>query len=246
MTNFIKKINTIDQKLNNKLVHQQVTEVNRIVNAAMQQEVLKMTPRSLGFLPDELAELTKILNSKDIKVMNNLLNSVRQYLSLKYGIWSLPNMATVNLIKHELHISSALEIMAGNAYWSKALANAGIQTIATDSMEWAKTSSTGQKEFYPVEDLSAVEAIKKYNKMDLILCSWSPNFGKSDLEAVAAWKKYAPQAHLLFIGEKNGATNSPEFWQGQHFKRSAELAKINQSFVSYDFIDEKIFEIDEL
>lgn len=246
MTKFVEKLNIIDQKLDNSVIHKQVIEVNDIISAVEEREILPLAPKPLGLLPDELEEIAKNTDIKDTKIMNNLLNSVRQYLSLKYGIWSVPNRKTAQLIKQELRVSSALEIMAGNAYWSKALNELGVQIAATDSLEWAKTSSTGQKPFYPVEDLSATAAIKKYHNVDLILCSWAPNFGDSDLHVIKTWKKYAPNAHLLFIGEKDGATNSRDFWRKQHFKKSLELAKINQSFVSYDFIDEKIFEIDEL
>ena len=246
MTKFIEKLNIINQKIDNRIVNEQVKEINKIIETVAQKKVLIKSPNRLGLFPDELEEITKEANFKDVKTMNHLLNSVRQFLSLKFGIWSLPNLTTATLIRKELKVSTAVEIMAGNAYWTKALNEAGIQTIATDSLEWAKTSLTGKKQFSYVENLDAIKAIKKYNTVDLIFCSWSPNFGKSDLDVIASWKKYAPNSHLLFIGEKNGATNSPEFWNFTHFKKTPELAKINQSFVSYDFIDEKIFEIDEL
>jgi hypothetical protein len=45
---------------------------------------------------------------------------------------------------------------------------------------------------------------------------------------------------LLFIGEKNGATNSATFWQKA---KSRTNTKVNRSFQSFDFIDEKVFEI---
>ena len=57
--------------------------------------------------------------------------------------------------------------MAGNAYWSQALAQVGIKVHSTDSLEWAKTSTTGAKPFYPVEDLPADQAIKKYHTVNL-------------------------------------------------------------------------------
>ena len=61
---------------------------------------------------------------------------------------------------------------------------------------------------------------------------------------VKAWKKYNPKSHLLFIGEEMGATNSSEFWLTEHFTKSTAINKINKSFVSYDFINEKIYEIE--
>lgn len=41
-----------------------------------------------------------------------------------------------------------------------------------------------------------------------------------------------------------GATNSSEFWLTEHFTKSTAINKINKSFVSYDFINEKIYEIE--
>ncbi|QGV04604.1 hypothetical protein [Lactobacillus acetotolerans] len=246
MTNFLKKINQLDKKLNYGPIHNQVEEINAIVEHVANQEVLPVTPAPLGLLPDQFEDVADKLNEEqkvDLKAINNLLNSLRQFLSLKYGVWSLSNKKTATLIKQELAVNSALEIMAGNAYWSKALNEAGIRVIATDSLEWAKTSSTGKQAFYPVVDLDAVSAIKKFAGADLILCSWAPNFGKSDLDVIRAWKKFTPESHLLFIGEKEGATNSPEFWENENFVNSPSLRKINRSFKSYDFIDEQIYEI---
>ncbi len=56
---------------------------------------------------------------------NNLLNNFRSFLSREYGVWSLPNLETARLIKQEYHVKSSLEIMAGNAYWSKAFKSGG-------------------------------------------------------------------------------------------------------------------------
>ena len=92
--------------------------------------------------------------------------------------------------------------------------------------------------------MPATQAIEKYRDVDLILCSWAPNFGQSDMKAVSAWQKYNKSSHLLFIGEQDGATNSREFWDRHWFKKTPELAEINHSFQNFDFIDERIFEID--
>lgn len=247
MTKYLTKLTKLDMELNSSLLHKQVVEVKLISAYVKKKKVLPHAPAKLGFLPDQFEEiLNKIgTNEKEkLTAANNLLNNFRQYLSLQYGIWSIPNLQTASLIKEELNVHSALEIMAGNAYWSKALAEVGIKTISTDSLDWAKTSTTGAWPFQPVIDLSADEAIKQYRKVDLILCSWSPNFGTSDIRAISTWRKYNKYSHLLFIGEKNGATNSPAFWLHSRFKKNANLAKINQSFKSFDFINEQVFEID--
>ncbi|MGM9904652.1 SAM-dependent methyltransferase [Lactobacillus sp.] len=245
MTQFIEKISALAKEFADPELDRQVKEIKMIDECVSSQRMLLFAPESLGISDERFAEMTWDLSEsqiKDLRALNNLLNNVRQYLSLEYGIWSLPNMETAQLIRDELGVETALEVMAGNAYWSKALSEAGIQVWATDSLEWSKSSQTGKKPFYRVENLPADQAIMKYAACDLILCSWAPNFGKADLELIAAKQHYAPAARLLFIGEK-GVTNSPGFWSKKHFVRSSELRKINRSFKSYDFIKEKFFEV---
>lgn len=247
MTNYLHKLTMLDDEINHPLIHGQVEEIKQIDHYVGNGKPLKAAPDKLGLLPDQFEDVLKeIGNNKKRKLtdINNLFNNFRQYLSLKYGIWSIANLKTAALIKDKMQIDTALEIMAGNAYWSSTLANVGIETISTDSLEWAKTSSTGAEPFHPVINLEAAQAIKKYSDVDLILCSWSPNFGQSDLAAIDAWQKYSNAKHFIFIGEENGATNSPEFWQRNWFKHTAALNEINSSFQSFDFIDERIFEID--
>lgn len=246
MTDFLDKINRLDRELQLPEVHQQVNELKLIVNCIKQRQVLKNAPQPLGFYPDELEKLQNGLKPQargDLTVLNHLLNGLRQYLSINYGIWSVPNLTTAKLIKDQFQITSALEIMAGNAYWSKAFAEVGIKTVATDSLEWARTSKTGGKPFFKLANKTAVSAIKQFTGVDLIFCSWAPNFDQSDLLAIKAWRKYHPACHLLFVGEQNGATNSPAFWHQARFCHSKELTIINRSFSSFDFIKEQIFEI---
>lgn len=246
MTNFLEKLTNLDKEINYPLVHRQVNEIKQVDCNVRKGKPVDQAPQKLGLLPDQFEDILSEVGDnqrKNLTDINNLFNNFRQYLSLKYGIWSVANLKTATLIKDKLQINTALEIMAGNAYWSQALEEAGVETISTDSLEWAKTSSTGAKPFHSVVDLAANQAIKKYSNVDLILCSWSPNFGQNDIEAIATWRKYSHAPHLLFIGEQNGATNSPEFWHHNWFKHTQALTEINQSFSSFDFIDEKVFEI---
>lgn len=247
MTEYITKITQLDHEINNKFVHHQVNEIKRIDNYVKNKKPLPEAPSKLGLLPDQFEDvLIEVGEDKrnELTAINSLFNNCRQYLSLKYGIWSIANLKTARLIKEKLGVKKVLEIMAGNAYWSEALEETGIQTISTDSLEWAKTSKTGSQPFHKVLDMAAPQAIRKYQDVDLILCSWSPNFGSSDITAVNAWQKYNKSGHLLFIGEQDGATNSQEFWAHHWFKKTPELAEINHSFQNFDFINERIFEID--
>ncbi|BDR60520.1 SAM-dependent methyltransferase [Lactobacillus xylocopicola] len=245
-TNFLAKINELDAELADHEVHAQAKVVQELVATIAQAQIPATAPQALGFAPAELEQImarTAPAKKTQVKVINQLFNSLRQFLAIHYGVWSVPNLTTARLIKDQLHIKQALEIMAGNALWSKALNLAGIATVATDSLEWAKTSKTGSRPSVAVIDASAPAAIERFAAVQLIICSWAPNFDHSDLEAVHAWRKYNPNAHLLFVGERNGATNSAAFWHSMHFLHSEGLQRINRSFNSFDFINEQIFEL---
>lgn len=179
-------------------------------------------------------------SSEKAQEANNLLNNFRSFLSREYGIWSLPNLETAKLIKQEYNAKSSLEIMAGNAYWSKALSEVGIKAIASDSFAWAKSSTTGESPIFETENLDALSAIKKHPEVDLIICSWAPNFGEDDVNILNLYRQLDYQPVLLFIGEKFGATNSTTFWQEA---KTTTNKKVNRSFRSFDFINEKVFEI---
>ena len=246
MTDYLSKLALLNKQISHPQVATQVKEINQIVNAIAARELLKKAPVPLGLLPDQYEQILEEIGtekSQQLKITNKLLNSLRQFLSLRYGIWSVPNLATIQQIQDEFHPKQVLEIMAGNAYWSLGFKTLGIETIATDSNEWAKTSQTGSSPFIPVFDYDAISAIRRFTQADLILCSWAPNFTKDDLNVVQNWQKYNPHATLLFVGEKDGATNSPDFWHKQLFSHSAATTRINDTFKSFDFIDEQIFQV---
>ena len=246
MIHFLSKINQLDQELNIDPIHHQVKEINDIIYAVSQKQVLRKAPQKLGFLPDKSEEICAGLSLTDIKKFksaNQLINNLRQFLAINFGVWSLPNLQTANAIKKSLNIKTGLEIMAGNAYWSKALYDVGVKMTVTDNLDWSKTSSTGSRQFMTVKNFEAAKAVEIFDNVDLIICSWAPNFGNSDTNVVSTWQKLNATSHLLFIGEKSGATNSTAFWQKELIHHSPELKQINQTFPSFDFIDEHIFEI---
>ena len=57
MTNFLSKINQLDQELNIDPIHHQVKEINDIVSVVSQKQVLRKAPEKLGFLPDKSEEI---------------------------------------------------------------------------------------------------------------------------------------------------------------------------------------------
>lgn len=222
----------------------QAAEIKGLVACVAAKKVLPKAPQPLGLLPDQREKLGQHYGQQRIAQADSLLNNLRSFLSWRFGLWSVPNLKTAQLLKDYYHVETVLEVMAGNAYWSKALQAVGCQVVATDSLEWAKTSETGALSFVPVKRLAAAEAVAQYGpQADLLLCVWAPNFNASDCQLVAAWRKLTSRPVLVFVGERDGATNSPRFWQNVPLQSSAGLRKINASFASFDFIDEKIFQV---
>lgn len=225
-------------------VEKQAAEVEAITNCIAARSVLAKAPQPLGLLPDQREELEQRYGRQRVDQADNLLNNFRSFLSRRFGLWSLPNLTTAQLIKKHYHASRVLEVMAGNAYWSKALQEVGCQVLATDSLEWAKTSETGAQSFVPVKKMTATDALARYGEVaDLIICAWAPNFNESDCQLVAAWRQLPQRPPLFFVGERDGATNSPRFWQSVPLQNSKGLQKINASFASFDFIEEQIFQV---
>lgn len=241
MKNYQTKLNKLDKELNYLPLHRQVTTINQIIASLERKKILSKSLDELGFLPDSLdIMIENVGDNVKAQEANNLLNNFRSFLSREYGIWSLPNLETAKLIKQEYNVKSSLEIMAGNAYWSKALSEVGIKAIASDSFAWAKSSTTGESPIFETENLDALSAIKKHPEVDLIICSWAPNFGEDDVNILNLYRQLDYQPVLLFIGEKFGATNSTTFWQEA---KTTTNKKVNRSFRSFDFINEKVFEI---
>lgn len=241
MKKYQKKLNKLDEELDYLPLHEQVVAINNVIATLEKGKILQKSPNSLGFLPDSLDIMIESTGSRNkTQEANNLLNNFRSFLSREYGIWSLPNLKTAKLIKQEYNVKSSLEIMAGNAYWSKALSEVGVKAIASDSFVWAKSSTTGKTPIFETENLDALSAIKKHPEVDLIICSWAPNFGEDDVNILNFYRQLNYQPVLLFIGEKFGATNSTIFWQEA---RTTTNKKVNRSFQSFDFINEEVFEI---
>lgn len=170
MKKYQNKLNKLDKELNYLPLHEQVIGINNIITNLENGKILQKSPNSLGFLPDSLdIMIENTRSSEKAQEANNLLNNFRSFLSREYGIWSLPNLETAKLIRQEYNVKSSLEIMAGNAHWSKALSEVGVKAIASDSFTWAKSSTTGEAPIFETENLDAISAIKKHPEVDLII-----------------------------------------------------------------------------
>ena len=107
-----------------------------------------------------------------------------------------------------------LEIMAGSGALSYALAQCGVDIVATDNGSWAEKwcgwFSTPWKE---VEKLDCIEAVRKYSAdRPLMICSW-PFMDDDVYHALLEMRKVNPEAIMLYIGEGyGGATANDNFF----------------------------------
>lgn len=175
--------------------------------------------------------------------LESIGNNFRSFLSRELGIWSVANLTTAKLLVDEFKLTRGLELMSGNAMWSKAFAKSSVKMIATDDLSWSKTSQTGQKLFFPVENLSAEKALLKYaDEIDFIIWSWAPDFSTNDAAIIRQYRKLAKKPLLFVVGEVYGHTNSEEFWDLIKIGKLSD--QISQSFSSFDFVNEKILRIE--
>lgn len=176
--------------------------------------------------------------------LDKLLRNYRDYLEETYGMWSYPNAMFVNALSDYLDGAPVLEIMAGNGYLSKGLRqhNPAEAIYTTDSTEWKAENQTGRHPVTKIEALDALSAIKKYGQqVDYVLMCWSPDKLTIDMDVLNLIRNQYPQLKLLVIGEKNGATNSAEFWHNAKLSQDSRLQKVNQQISHFDLIDEQIY-----
>lgn len=181
--------------------------------------------------------------TKALPQLDKLLRNYRDYLEDRYGMWSYVNAPYIKALSDYLDGAPVLEIMAGNGYISAGLhnLNPGQKIYTTDSKSWTKENQTGRHSVTQVEKLDALAAIKKYgNDVQYVIMSWSPDKLTIDMDVLQLIRQDFPDLHLLVVGEKNGATNSPQFWHEAHLSQKG-LEKINQELKSFDLIDEQVY-----
>lgn len=119
-----------------------------------------------------------------------------------YG-YSIPSRSVINAIvsfsKPECEI---LECGAGKGVWARLLSDRGIKVVAID-----KKMSDGL--FFPVKKMDSLQAIKKYNKINILMMVWPPY---EDPIAYKNLKKFKGDK-LIYIGENRGdATADYDFY----------------------------------
>lgn len=101
-----------------------------------------------------------------------------------------------------------LEVMAGTGALSKVLLDNRIDIRATDDMSWHERRNWTT--YTDVENLDAVEAVKKYNNVDYIIMSWPPYESPIALRVLQTMRIYNPKASIIYIGEGYGGCTADD------------------------------------
>ncbi|GAY72150.1 hypothetical protein NBRC111893_296 [Lentilactobacillus kosonis] len=136
--------------------------------------------------------------------------------------------------------------MAGNGYISQGLQNLGRTVYPTDSLAWETENQTGNHQVIDVEQLDAISAIKKYSdRVNYVIMSWSPDKDPIDVNILNEIRNANNrELKLIVIGEKDGATNSAEFWQQANFIDQAATDKLNEHHQPFDLIKDQAYLVD--
>ncbi|USS93156.1 SAM-dependent methyltransferase [Fructilactobacillus ixorae] len=180
--------------------------------------------------------------SKLLPQVDKDLRSFRDYLEAHYGMWAYISSAFTHQLARYLDGKPALEVMAGNGYITKGLREQQAPVIGTDSLAWQAENETGNHQVTPIEKLSALDAYHKYkDQVDFIIMSWSPDGDPVDAELLDAIRKDGHPVQLIVIGEKDGATNSRDFWQHAEFISDPGIDKLNQYLPHFDLINDRVY-----
>ncbi|MHA8137983.1 SAM-dependent methyltransferase [Lactobacillaceae bacterium Scapto_B20] len=174
--------------------------------------------------------------------LDKQLRSFRDYIEQRYGMWAYISASFAKDIANFVGSGPVLEVMAGNGYISKGLRNNGVNVIATDSLGWTKENETGKHPVTKVEKLDALAAFEKYqDQVDTVIMCWSPDGVPIDWELLQAIRNSGRKFNFIVIGEKNGATNSKEFWQNAKLIENDETKRLNQHHQPFDLIHDQLY-----
>ncbi|MBW1604899.1 SAM-dependent methyltransferase [Lactobacillus sp. Sy-1] len=180
--------------------------------------------------------------SEALPKLDKLLRSYRDYLENEYGMWAYISAPFTKAIADFVGNDMVLEVMAGNGYISKGLRNNNVNVNVTDSLAWVNENETGKHLVTEVEKLDALAAFHKYeDTVDTIIMCWSPDGVPVDWELLQAIRQSPRKIRLIVIGEKDGATNSKEFWQNAKFVDLEAAKQLNLHHQPFDLIKDQLY-----
>lgn len=120
------------------------------------------------------------------------------------GMWAIVTNDRVSRLADWIGNRTCVEVMAGAGWLAKALDQNGTDVVATDDFSWGDRH-TDMKMVFPVEKLSALDAIEKYKKRDILIVSWPPYGDSTVCRVCEKWKGL-----VVYIGESKGGCNAPD------------------------------------
>ena len=150
-------------------------------------------------VPNEMASSSDLIRHFEKEL------SLRDDHIRRFG-FAILDGATVQAIAGALGKRGVLEIGAGTGYWSHELRRAGVDAIATDSMEWDSGSkhsdavewSISRAEYGPVHQLEGLAALAEYGHKRALLLVW-PSYAEDwAAQVLEAYK--GPQVVLVHEG----------------------------------------------
>ena len=142
--------------------------------------------------------------------------------------WSVPSREAVQTIAAFVGERRVLEVMAGRAVWASLLAAEGVDVVATDSGAW----HLDLPPYFPVEEAEARDAVVRHRDAAVLMMSWPPMHEAAE-RALLEFRG----DQLVYIGEWNGCTATPEF----HSLLGRGWTSRRVSITSWDSIHDSLY-----
>lgn len=160
-----------------------------------------------------------------------------KYIS-NYG-FIFPSREFIDDMVTFLNGKKVLSIMCGNGYFESLLKERGIDIIATDNKKWANTTyPSWKKEWMPIEQLSAFNAVNKYKDWaDIVIMSWP----YMDIYAYQIAKiLHIYNIPLLYIGEDIGGCTADTNFFNYVMDNADSDSSLNNNYFSFPFIYDNV------
>ncbi|MFT8714711.1 MAG: SAM-dependent methyltransferase [Leuconostoc pseudomesenteroides] len=179
----------------------------------------------------------EIFSNFALMPLDDDLAMFRQEIIQTFGIWHIPNQRWLVDLHHFINGRSVLEIMAGNALISAGLRQLQDEVTSTDNFDWRGQDILTPKPWTHVEQEDALESVKR-RSFDVLILSWAPDTQNIDWQILTTLRNQRFTGDFIVIGEQNGVTNSPEFWQNAILSQPEIL---NQNHQPFDTIKDAVW-----
>jgi uncharacterized UPF0146 family protein len=120
------------------------------------------------------------------------------------GMWAIVTMEWTRKLAAYLRGMRVLEVMAGAGWLARALADHGVEVVATDNNSWARQHKLARP-VYDVIQMDAIDAVHVATA-DALMVSWPPQDDTTIVDVARAW---GPSKPIVYVGEWAGGCNAP-------------------------------------